>query len=156
MNISDMTIFNLNIKSSELIEATHQDFRSTLIRNDTIKFMMIIEIINLDFFRRIIRIIRTIQTRFLQLLFLSIQARKSRIRMILTELRDHFSIQNNSQTTMNINLDLIQSKILHSEMIHILLRRYVRIELRNLHSHLDRMNSIEETTNTKARFIMRK
>ncbi len=149
----DMSIINLNIEDLEIIDRKRQDFHSILTRNDMIKFMLIIKIINLDFFRRIIRIIRTIQTRFLQLLFLFIQARKSRIRVILTELKNHFSIQ--IKTSTIIHFDLIHSKTLRSRMT--LHRRHVLIEFRNLRNfRQNRMNSIKKTTNTKARFITRR
>jgi hypothetical protein len=160
LNISDISMINQNtkiirsnIRDSEVIETNCQDIHRTLNHSATIRLMTAIENINLETF---FRTTRTIQTRLLQLFFFSFQVRKLRIRMILTELRNHFSIQINSQTSMNIHLDLIQSRILHSELIHIFLSRYVRIEFRNLHFHLDRMNSIEETTNTRARLIMRR
>jgi hypothetical protein len=151
----NMSFINLNIKDLELIEMNRQDIHRTLNHSATIRSMMTIENINLEIFFRIIRIIKITQTRLILILILFIQNSRQ-VKMILTELKNHFSIQINSQTSMNIHLDLIQSEIFHSKMIHILLRRYVRIESRNLHSHLDRMNSIEETTNTKARFIMRR
>jgi hypothetical protein len=114
--------------------------------------MMTIENINFEIFFRIIRIIRMTQTRLILILILFIQ-NSSRIKMTLTELKNHFSIQ--IKTSTIIHLDLIHSKTLRSKMI--LHRRRVSIELRDLRNFRhDWMNSIEKTTNTKARFITRR
>ncbi len=167
MNISEISMINqnmkiikLNIRSSEVIETNRQDIHSImnfsiLNRNDMIRSMTTIESINLVISSRIIQIIRMTQTRLILILVLFIQ-KLHRIRMILTERRNHLSIQINFQTSTNIHLDLIRSEILHSRMIHKLIR-FVRIERRDLlNFRRDRMNSIEETMNTKARFIMRR
>ncbi len=89
--------------------------------------MMTIENINFEIFFRIIRIIRMTQTRLILILILFIQ-NSSRIKMTLTELKNHFSIQ--IKTSTIIHLDLIHSKTLRSKMI--LHRRRVSIELRDL------------------------
>ncbi len=145
-------IIRSNIRDSEVIEADCQDIHSILNRSAMINSMTNIEIINLEIFFRIIRIIRMTQTRLILILILFIQ-NSHQVRMILTEFRDLFSIQIKTSTT--IHLDLIHSRTLHSRMT--LHHRFVSIELRNLRNfRLDRMNSIEETTNIRARFIMRK
>ncbi len=129
---------------------SRQDIHFTLNRSATIKLMTTIESINLVIFSRITRTIRMTQTRLILISLLSIQ-KFHRIRMMLTELKNHFSTQIKTSTT--IYLDLIHSEI-HSRMIHKLIK-FVRVELRDsLSFRRDRMNSIEKTTNTKARFII--
>ncbi len=154
MNISDMTIINQNIQDTKMIETNHQDIHHTLNDFATIRSMMTIESINFENFFRIIRTIRMTQTRLILILILFIQ-NSHQVRMMLTELRDLFLIQIKLQTTANMNHDLIHSKILHRRMIHHQLQiKFDRTERRDLlNFRFDRMNSIEETTNTKARFI---
>ncbi len=146
-----MTIINSNIRSSEMIEANLRDIRSMLNRRDMIKRTTMQKNINHKDINHAIISISQInrKNQFLFLFFISIQYHRT----TLTKIRDHLSIQIKRQTTTNINHDLIYSEILHRRMIHRLIK-IVRTELRDLFNfRLDRMNSIEETTNTKARFI---
>jgi hypothetical protein len=145
-----MTIINSNIRDLEMTEMNHSNIRSMLNRRDSIKHTTMLKVINHKSINLVsISISQIIQTnRLLILLLTSIQ----RHRTTLTRIRDHFSLQ--IKTSTIIHLDLIHSKILHSRMIHQLLIKFVRSELRNLlNFRLDRMNSIEETTNTRARSI---
>jgi hypothetical protein len=96
------TVINLNIRDTEMIESIHQDIKYTMNLNDMIKFMMTIENINFEIFFRLTRIIRMIQTRLILISFLFIQ-KLHEIKMILTEFKNHFSIQINHQTSMNIH-----------------------------------------------------
>ncbi len=116
-NISDIVFINSNIKSLKTIEMSHQDIHHTLNHSVTITLMMTIEDIYFEIFSRIIRIIRMTQKKLILILILFIQ-NSHQIRMILTELRNLFSIQIKFQTKTNINHVLIHSKILHSRMIH--------------------------------------
>ncbi len=153
--ISNMSIISLHIKDLEMIDKdrNYHDFHSILSRNNMIRFMTTIENINLVIFSRITRIIRMTQTRLILISLLFIQ-KSHRIKMILTDFKNHFLTQIKTSTT--INLDLIHSGIFHSRMIHKLIR-FVRVELRDsLSFRRDRMNSIEETTNIRAKFIMQR
>ncbi len=154
MNISDMSIINSNIKSSEMIETDHRDIRSISNHRDMIKRTTMRENINHKNINHAIISINQITraNQFLLLLLTSIHYHRA----TLTGIRDHLSIQIKRQTATIINHDLIHSEIFHRRMIHRqLLIRFVRTELRDLlNFRLDRMNSIEETTNTRARFIM--
>ncbi len=132
MIISNMSIINLHIRDSEMIDRDRdrQDLHSISNHRDMIKRTTIRENINHENINHAIisisQIIRTNQ--FLFLSFISIQYHKT----ILTEIKDHFSLQIKLQTTTNINHDLIHSKIFHhSRMIRRLIK-FVRIEIRDL------------------------
>ncbi len=153
MNISDMTTFNPNIRDIEVIESIHQDI-NTANHRDMIRRTTMHENINHKNINHAIISINQITraNQFLLLYLISIQYHRT----TLTEIRDHFSIQIKRQTTTNINHDLIYSEILYSRMIHRLIK-FVRIEVRDLFNFgLDRMNSIDETKNTKTRFIIQR
>ncbi len=152
INISNTTIINSNIKITKMIESIYQDINTANHKNMIKRTTMHENINHRNINHAIISINQIIRTnQFLLLSLISIQYHKT----TLTEIKDHVSIQIKLQTTATMNHDLIYSEILYRRMIHHQhLIKFVRTKLRDLFNfRRDRMNWIEETTNTNARFI---